>query len=59
MDTSDFRKYGHDIVEWIARYFENVEQYPVKSGLLPGTIKVRSPIIHLPEASHLTFSQGF
>lgn len=43
MDTSDFRKYGHDIVEWIARYFENVEKYPVKSGLLPGTIKGALP----------------
>ena len=39
MDSNEFRRYGHEIVEWIARYFENVENYPVKSGVKPGAIK--------------------
>ena len=36
MNSDEFRKYGHEIVEWIARYYENIEQYPVKSKSAPG-----------------------
>lgn len=38
MDSDEFRRQGHAIVEWIARYFEGVEQYPVKSRVRPGEI---------------------
>ena len=35
MDPSYFRKYGHQIVDWMADYLEdlqkNPEKYPVKS----------------------------
>ncbi len=41
MDSDEFRKQGHEIVEWIARYFENVEQYPVKATRGPGGGKKR------------------
>jgi aromatic-L-amino-acid/L-tryptophan decarboxylase len=43
MNTDDFRKNGHEIVEWIARYFQNIEQYPVKSSVKPGSIKAQLP----------------
>lgn len=43
MDSNEFRRYGHEVVEWIARYFENIEQYPVKSGVKPGEIKEALP----------------
>ena len=43
MDSNEFRRYGHEIVEWIARYFENVEQYPVKSRVKPGEVKNALP----------------
>ena len=43
MNTDDFRKHGHEIVEWIARYFENIEDYPVKSSVSPGSIKSQLP----------------
>jgi aromatic-L-amino-acid decarboxylase len=43
MDTDEFRKQGHEIVEWIARYYENIEQYPVKSRSLPGSVKGQLP----------------
>ena len=43
MDNNEFRRQGHEIVEWIARYFENVESYPVKSGIKPGEIKGALP----------------
>lgn len=43
MDSDEFRKRGHEIVEWIARYYETVEQYPVKSNLAPGSVKNALP----------------
>jgi aromatic-L-amino-acid decarboxylase len=45
MDSNEFRKYGHEIVEWIARYYENIEQYPVKSKSTPGSVKEALPPI--------------
>ncbi len=43
MDSDEFRKQGHEIVEWIARYFETIEKYPVKSGVKPGSVKAQLP----------------
>ncbi len=43
MDSDDFRKYGHEVVEWIARYYETIEKYPVKSPVKPGSIKAQLP----------------
>ncbi|MCA1742110.1 MAG: aminotransferase class I/II-fold pyridoxal phosphate-dependent enzyme [Bacteroidales bacterium] len=45
MESDEFRRYGHEIVEWIARYFETVEQFPVKSRVTPGTVKEALPDI--------------
>jgi len=45
MDSDEFRKYGHEIVEWIARYYETVEQFPVKSRCAPGDVKSALPEI--------------
>jgi aromatic-L-amino-acid decarboxylase len=53
MDSNEFRRYGHEVVEWIARYFENVENYPVKSGVKPGAIKGALP--DLPPAQSEPF----
>lgn len=30
-DINEFRKYAHELVDWIADYFENIDRYPVKS----------------------------
>ncbi len=38
MTPDEFRKHAHELVEWMAGYMENVEQYPVKSAVLPGEI---------------------
>lgn len=43
MDSNEFRRQGHAIVEWIARYLENKENYPVKSRVSPGDIKNSLP----------------
>lgn len=48
MDSNEFRRQGHAVVEWIARYLENIEQYPVKSGVRPGEIKNALPELPPP-----------
>jgi aromatic-L-amino-acid decarboxylase len=53
MDIDEFRRQGHAIVEWIARYFEGVEQYPVRSRVMPGDIKNSLP--ELPPAGSESF----
>lgn len=35
MDLNEFRQRGHELVDWMADYFENVGQYPVKSKVAP------------------------
>ena len=39
MSNREFRKYGHAVIDWIADYYDNVEQYSVKSQAKPGDIK--------------------
>jgi len=44
MNTDSFRKQAHEVVDWIADYFEHIEEYPVKSPAKPGEI-----MEHLPD----------
>lgn len=48
MSMDDFRRYGHEVVDWIADYYENIEQYPVLSQAQPGEIRQQMPT-HPPE----------
>lgn len=41
MDPEQFRKYGHELVDWLASYMQEVETYPVVSPAKPGEIKAR------------------
>ncbi len=43
MPKDEFRKYGHQIVDWIADYFENMEELPVLSQIKPNSLKSRLP----------------
>lgn len=43
MTSDEFRKYGHELVDWMAGYIENVEKYPVKSRVKPGEILKQLP----------------
>ena len=43
MTTDEFRKQAHELVEWMAGYMENVENYPVKSSVKPGEIFSKIP----------------
>ncbi len=44
MNLKEFRKYGHYMVDRMADFFENIEQYPVKSKVNPGDIKNNLPL---------------
>src|SRR5216683_1474684 len=43
MSTEDFRRYGHEIVDWIANYFEHIEELPVLAQIEPGDLKAQLP----------------
>lgn len=43
MPTDEFRKYGYEIVDWIANYFEHIDEYPVLSQVEPNWLKNNLP----------------
>jgi aromatic-L-amino-acid/L-tryptophan decarboxylase len=43
MDAEEFRRYGHELVDWIAGYFERLEEFPVLSQVEPGWLKSNLP----------------
>lgn len=45
MKNEDFRLVGHQFVDWIADYFENVEKFPILSPLEPGDVKKNIPAV--------------
>lgn len=49
MSAAEFRRFGHQIVDWIANYFEHIEDLPVLAQIEPGDLKAQlpsSPPIH-------------
>lgn len=38
MNNEEFRKNGHKLIDWIADYYQHIEQYPVKSKVKPKEI---------------------
>ena len=43
MNSDEFRRHAHELVDWMADYMDNVEDYPVKSSVAPGTILAQIP----------------
>src|SRR5512145_945662 len=43
MEPDEFRKYAHELVDWMISYMEGVEKYPVKSQVSPGDIFKQIP----------------
>lgn len=43
MTTDEFREQGHKVIDWIADYYENIEDYPVLSQVQPGDIRSKFP----------------
>jgi aromatic-L-amino-acid decarboxylase len=55
MTPEDFRTHGKQMVDWIADYWENIEQFPVKSQVSPGW--VRNQLSPVPPESPETYSE--
>lgn len=45
MKNDDFRRSGHQFVDWIADYFENIENFRVLPSVEPGDIKMKIPAV--------------
>jgi aromatic-L-amino-acid decarboxylase len=43
MPLEEFRRFGHQVVEWIAEYFAGIERHPVLARVRPGEIRRRLP----------------
>ena len=44
MPTPDFRRFGHNVIEWVANYFENPGLYPVLADCRPGELCSQLPV---------------
>lgn len=43
MSKEDFRRFGHELIDWISDYFEQIEGLPVLSQIEPGELKEQLP----------------
>ena len=43
MDSATFRRHGHELVDWIADYFDHPDRYPVLARVEPGEIAAALP----------------
>lgn len=43
MSAEEFRRFGHQIIDWIADYFEHIEELPVLAQVEPGDLKAQLP----------------
>jgi aromatic-L-amino-acid decarboxylase len=43
MPPDEFRRYGYEIVDWIADYFERIDEFPVLSQVEPNWLKAELP----------------
>ena len=43
MNKEDFRRIGHELIDWIADYFEKIDNLPVLAGIEPGDLKAKLP----------------
>jgi aromatic-L-amino-acid decarboxylase len=43
MTPDEFRRHGHEVVEWVAGYMERVGELPIAATVKPGEIRARLP----------------
>jgi aromatic-L-amino-acid/L-tryptophan decarboxylase len=43
MSNEEFRRFGHELIDWIANYFEKIEDLPVLAQIEPGDLKAQLP----------------
>jgi aromatic-L-amino-acid decarboxylase len=39
MSPDDFRRHGHEVIDWIADYYSRIESFPVLSQVKPGEVR--------------------
>jgi aromatic-L-amino-acid decarboxylase len=44
MDIEEFGKRGHELIDWMVDYFQNIESFPVRSKVRPNEIIEQIPI---------------
>ena len=50
MDSEEFRRHGHALVDWIATYLDDLERRPVTSAVTPGQVRAQLPATPPDEA---------
>src|SRR5687768_10134964 len=45
MSKDDFRRLGHELIDWIADYFDSIEELPVLAAIEPGDLKAQLPSV--------------
>src|ERR1051326_2703567 len=43
MEKEEFRRFGHELVDWIADYFDRLDDLPVLAAIEPGDLKAQLP----------------
>ena len=43
MTPEEFRQAGHEMIDWIADYRENLESLPVRTQVTPGEVRNSLP----------------
>lgn len=43
MPAEEFRRHGHELIDWIAHYFEHIDDLPVLAQIEPGELKAQLP----------------
>ena len=43
MTPDEFRRYGREVVDWIADYYDKIETFPVLSRVEPGAVRAALP----------------
>src|SRR6185369_7496005 len=45
MPKEDFRRLGHELIDWIADYFDRIDELPVLAAIEPGDLKAKLPAV--------------
>src|SRR5688572_16857272 len=45
MNATEFRRFGHELIDWISDYFDRIEEFPVLSQIEPGDLKAELPAV--------------
>lgn len=45
MSGAEFRRFGHELIDWIADYFDNIDDLPVLAAIEPGDLKSQLPAV--------------